>query len=252
MDLMLKDKVAVITGGTAGIGKAIAQTFVEQGARVVIFGSNSGRGAQAESDLAPHVGQDTGASIRFFQVDVANKEAVEAAMKQIGEEIGTVDILVNNAGITRDNLMLKMKEDDWDRVLDVNLKSCFNTCQSLYRPMMKARKGCIINVTSVVGLTGNPGQVNYAASKSGMIGLTKSLAKELARRGIRVNAIAPGFVETAMTNKLTEEQKKGSLLQIPMGRYGAPEEIAKVALFLASDMATYVTGQVLAVDGGMV
>ena len=250
MNEILKDKVAIITGGTAGIGKAIAQAFLGQGAKVAVFGSNAERGAQAEAELGRQAVK--GASVRFYQVDVSDHAAVEAAIKDVEKDLGGVGILVNNAGITRDNLLIRMKEDDWDRVLDVNLKSCFNTCRSLYRSMMKARGGTIINVTSVVGLTGNPGQVNYAASKSGMIGLTKSLAKELASRNVRVNCIAPGFVDTDMTDKLTDKQKEDSLTHIPMGRYGKPEEVAKVALFLASDMSGYVTGQVLAVDGGMV
>ena len=247
MSELLKDKIAIVTGGSAGIGKAIAKKFLENGAKVAIFGSNLERGQLAVEELTAGGGQVT-----FVQVDVADSGKVEAAIKSVEEQLGNVDVLVNNAGITRDGLLLRMKEEDWDRVLDVNLKSCFNTCRSICRSMSKKRAGKIINVTSVVGLTGNPGQVNYAASKSGMIGLTKSLAKEFARRNICVNCIAPGFIETAMTDKLTDKQREDTLSHIPMGRHGKAEEVANAALFLASEMSSYVTGQVLTVDGGMV
>jgi 3-oxoacyl-[acyl-carrier protein] reductase len=185
-------------------------------------------------------------------VDVADKAAVENAIQTILTTLGGVDILVNNAGITRDGLLMKMSEEDWDQVLATNLKSVYNTCQSLVRPMLKARSGKIINISSVVGITGNAGQTNYAASKAGMIGFTKSLAQELASRGICVNCIAPGFIQTKMTDGLTEGQKEGILKQIPMGKMGTVENIADAALFLASPFADYITGQVLAVDGGMV
>lgn len=250
MNALLKDKTAIVTGGTAGIGKAIAKRFLEQGAKVAIFGSNPERGATAEAELKAYA--TDGADLRFYQVDVADRSQVDAAIEKVEAELGSVGVLVNNAGITRDGLLLRMKEDDWDRVMDVNLKSCFNTCQSLYRSFTKARAGKIINVTSVVGITGNPGQTNYAASKGGVISFTKSLAKELARRNVCVNCIAPGFVETPMTDKLTDKQREETLAHIPMGRHGKPEEIANAALFLASEMSDYVTGQVLTVDGGMV
>ncbi|HEY5236018.1 MAG TPA: 3-oxoacyl-[acyl-carrier-protein] reductase, partial [Rhabdochlamydiaceae bacterium] len=184
--------------------------------------------------------------------DVSDKKAVDQALQEILLEFGKIDILVNNAGITRDGLLMKMTEEDWDRVIAVNLKSVYNTCQALVRSMLKARGGKIINITSVVGLNGNAGQTNYAASKAGMIGFTQSLAKEVASRGICVNCIAPGFIKTPMTDVLTDAQKEGILKQVPMGRLGNAEEIANAAVFLASDWSNYITGQVLTVDGGMV
>lgn len=248
---LLKNKTVLITGGTAGIGKQIALTFAEQGASVAIFGTNQER---AQAVLAELNGKKVSEEQRFLAeiVNVSKKETVEAAIKDILEKWGQIDVLINNAGITRDGLLMKMTEENWDEVMAVNLKSVFNTCQILVRPMLKAKSGKIINISSVVGLTGNAGQVNYAASKSGVIGFTKSLAQELASRGITVNCIAPGFIGTQMTDALTEAQKEGILKKIPMGRIGNPEEIARVALFLASDMSTYMTGQVLTVDGGMV
>lgn len=248
---MLKGKKVLITGGTAGIGKQIAITFAEQGACVAIFGTNKERAEKVLLELkeaATSADQDFLAEI----VDVSHKESIDAAIADILSKWGQLDVLVNNAGITRDGLLMKMSEEQWDQVIDVNLKSVFNTCQALVRPMMKARSGKIINISSIVGLTGNAGQVNYSASKSGVIGFTKSLAQELATRGICVNCIAPGFIETRMTDELTDAQKEGILKQIPMGRVGKPEEIAHAALFLASDMSAYMTGQVLTVDGGMV
>ncbi len=248
---LLKGKHALITGGTAGIGKAIALAFAKQGAHVAIFGTNPERSAQVVEEMTQaKVADDQ----RFTAVivNVSDTKAVEAAIKELLAAWGKVDILVNNAGITRDTLLMKMSEADWDEVIDVNLKSVYNTCQALVRPMIKARSGKIINISSVVGLTGNAGQVNYAASKSGMIGFTKALAQEVATRNVCVNCIAPGFIETRMTGELTDAQKEGILKKIPMGRLGQPEEIAKAALFLASDLSDYVTGQVLTVDGGMV
>lgn len=244
MEHSLKDQVALITGGTAGIGKEIARAFLQAGAKVVLFGSNAQRGEEAVKELdSPRV--------QFMAVDVSKTKEVEEAVTKVLADVGQVDILVNNAGITRDQLLLKMTEEDWDQVLSVNLKSCYNLCKALVRAMMKARKGRIINIGSVVGLMGNVGQLNYAASKAGMVGFTRSLAKELATRNILVNCIAPGFIETAMTDELTEEQKKGILSQIPLGRMGQAKEIAEMALFLAGPHASYITGQVLAVDGGM-
>ena len=249
MDQLLQQKTAIVTGGNAGIGKAIAQKFVEQGAKVAILGTNSEKGEQVVQEIRAATQTDR---VSFYQVDVALTEPVIQCVKKILEDFGHVDILVNNAGITRDQLLMKMTEEDWDRVIDVNVKSCYNLCHALVRPMMKARKGKIINMSSVVGLTGNAGQVNYAASKAAIIGFTKALAKELASRGICVNCIAPGFIKTLMTEILNEAQKEIILKDIPLGRMGNPEEIANVALFLASAWADYITGQVITVDGGMV
>lgn len=248
---LLKDKKAVVTGGTAGIGKEIALTFAKQGAHVAIFGTNAERGSQVLQELE-QVRVSPEQKFLVELADVSNKKAVDEAINRILAAWNGVDILVNNAGITRDGLLMKMSEDDWDQVIAVNLKSVYNTCQALVRSMIKARCGKIINISSVVGLTGNAGQVNYAASKSGMIGFTQSLAKELAARNICVNCIAPGFIKTSMTDILTDAQKEGIMKQIPMGRLGHPQEIADAALFLASSLSNYMTGQVLTVDGGMV
>lgn len=248
---LLNQKKALVTGGTAGIGKEIALQFARQGADVVIFGTNSERAAEAIAELkAVQVRPDQ--RFEALIVDVASKKAVEETIQSLLAGFGAIDILVNNAGITRDGLLMKMSEEDWDTVLDVNLKSVYNTCQAIVRSMLKARTGKIINISSVVGLTGNPGQANYAASKSGMIGFTKALAQELASRNICVNCIAPGFIETRMTDALTAPQKEGILKKIPMGRMGTPNEIAQAAVFLASSLSDYITGQVLTVDGGMV
>lgn len=248
---LLKAKKALITGGTAGIGKEIAIAFARQGADVAIFGTNAERAAQVVQEL-----EQAKASLeqRFESVivNVAEKASVEGAIQQLLGKWGQIDVLVNNAGITRDGLLMRMSEEDWDQVIDTNLKSVYNTCQALVRPMIKAKGGKIINISSVVGLTGNAGQANYAASKSGMIGFTKALAQELATRNICVNCIAPGFIQTRMTDVLTEGQKEGLLKKIPMGRMGDPQDIANAAIFLASSLSDYVTGQVLTVDGGMV
>lgn len=251
MQQVLKGKTAIVTGGTAGIGKAIATLFASQGADVAIFGTNQLRAEQTVAELeqtksAPEQ------KFRYFLADVSKTKEVEEALAKLVLEWGKVDILVNNAGITRDNLLMKMSEEDWDRVVEVNLKSVYNTCRALCRPMMKARAGTIINITSVIGLMGNAGQVNYAASKSGMIGFTKSLAKELASRGVRANCIAPGYIETQMTDALQPQVKEQILTKIPLSRIGQPRDIANAALYLASDLSSYVTGQVIAVDGGMV
>lgn len=248
---LLKGKKALITGGTAGIGKAIARLYAEQGADVAIFGTNKERAEQAVQEIGSaliHSEQ----KILSFLVDVAKAKEIETAIQKLLAEWGKIDILVNNAGITRDNLLIRMSEEEWDLVMDVNLKSVYNTCRVIARPMMKARSGSIINITSIVGLTGNAGQVNYAASKSGMIGFTKSLAKELASRGVRANCVAPGYIETQMTEVLPPQVKEGILTKIPLSRIGQPRDVAHAALFLASDLSNYITGQVLAVDGGMV
>ncbi len=248
MNRLLQDQVAFITGATAGIGKAIAELFVLQGAKVCILGTNEARGSQTAQKLNETAGSEV---CLFVQTDVSKKAEVDAAIEAAHQKFSKIDILVNNAGITKDGLLMRMSEEDFCRVLDVNLKSCFYTCQALMRPFMKAKKGTIINVSSVVGLMGNPGQTNYAASKAAMIGFSKSLAKEVASRNITVNCIAPGFIETDMTNALTDEQKKQAASHIPLGRMGSPQDIAHAALFLASPMASYITGQVLVVDGGL-
>lgn len=248
---LLKGKTALITGGTAGIGKAIACLYAQHGAHVAILGTNQERAAQALQEIEA-CKVDSEQKFTSFLVNVSNSKEVDEVVEKLLKDWGKIDILVNNAGITKDNLLMKMNEEDWDLVMDVNLKSVYNTCKSLTRPMMKARGGIIINITSVIGLTGNAGQANYAASKSGMIGFTKSLAKELASRNIRANCIAPGYIETQMTASLPEPVKEAILTKIPMSRIGNPRDIAHAALFLASDLAGYITGQVLTVDGGMV
>ncbi len=248
---LLKGKTALITGGTAGIGKAIAVLFLEQGADVAIFGTHKERADQAVAEMEKSKA-DPQQRIRSFLVDVSKTKEVEETTAKLLEEWGKIDILVNNAGITRDNLLMRMSEEDWDRVVDVNLKSIYNTCRALCRSMMKARSGSIINIASIVALTGNAGQVNYAASKSGMIGFTKSLAKEFASRGVRANCVAPGYIETQMTDVLPAPIKEQILGKIPLSRIGQPRDIAHAVLYLASDLSSYVTGQVIAVDGGMV
>lgn len=241
---LLKDKVAIVSGGTSGIGRAIAEKFGSQGAKVAILGTSVERGKQAQEAI--------GSNSAFYKVDVSNYDEVQAALKQISDHFGPVDILVNNAGITRDQLLIRMSEEEWDQVMAVNLKSCYNLSHGCIRSMIRQRKGKIVNVSSVVGLTGNPGQTNYAASKAAIIGFTKALAKEVAARNVHVNCIAPGFIETPMTEAMTEAQKEITLSHIPFGRMGAPEDIANAALFLASPLSDYITGTVLPVDGGMV
>jgi 3-oxoacyl-[acyl-carrier protein] reductase len=241
----LNGTVAVVTGGSRGIGRAIAQALAEAGARVAVVGRNGESAARAAGELP-------GEGHAGYACDVADPGQVNATLGAIESEQGPVGILVNNAGITRDNIIMRMKDEEFDEVIAANLKGAFNFTRAVTRGMMKRREGAILNITSVVGLTGNAGQANYAASKAGMVGLTKSVAKELASRGIRCNAIAPGFIETDMTDALNESQVQGLLGQIPLGAFGAPEDIAAAALFLVSPRARYITGQVLAVDGGMV
>jgi len=248
---LLKGKKALITGGTAGIGKAIACLYVEQGADVVIFGTNKERADLAVKEIEA-CRANPEQKVASYLVNVSQSKEVDATVEQLLKSWGQIDILVNNAGITRDNLLVRMSEEDWDLVVDVNLKSVYNLCRAFARPMMKARAGTIINITSVIGLTGNAGQVNYAASKSGMIGFTKSLAKELASRNVRANCVAPGYIETQMTEGLSDQIKESILTKIPLSRIGKPRDIANAALYLASDLASYVTGQVITVDGGMV
>ncbi len=248
---LLKTKRALITGGTAGIGREIAVAFAKQGADVAIFGTNLGR-AQAVVQELEQLKIFPEQRFEAVIVNVADKKAIDEAIQALLTKWSQIDILVNNAGITRDGLLMKMSEEDWDQVLDTNLKSVYNTCQALVRPMIKARGGKIINISSVVGLTGNAGQANYAASKSGMIGFTKALAQELASRNVCVNCIAPGFIQTRMTDALNDAQREGILKKIPMGRMGTPDDIANAAVFLASELSGYITGQVVTVDGGMV
>ncbi len=246
---MLSKKRILITGGTSGIGKELARFFSSLGADVAIFGTNLERG-QAALEEMKRAAKDPTQKAYLDIVDVANPTAVEQSIQKLLGEWGGIDVLINNAGITRDGLLVRMSEEDWDTVIEVNLKSVYNTCKVLAKSMMKARSGKIINITSVVGLTGNAGQSNYAASKAGMIGFTKSLAKELASRNILVNCIAPGFIQTPMTDVLNDKQKEAILDKIPLGRLGEPLDIAKAALFLID--SDYVTGQVITIDGGMV
>jgi 3-oxoacyl-[acyl-carrier protein] reductase len=249
--MLLKGKTAFITGGTAGIGKAIALLFVQQGADVAIVGTNDERakGVLKEMESAR---VDSSQRVLSFLCDVSKTNDVEKIVGELLKEWGKVDILINNAGITRDNLLIRMTEEDWDSVVATNLKSVYNTCRVLARSMMKARSGKIINISSVIGLMGNAGQANYAASKSGVIGFTKSLAKELASRNVCVNCVAPGYIETQMTQGLSDSVKEKILSEIPLSRIGQPNDVAQAALFLASSQADYITGQVLTVDGGMV
>lgn len=246
---LLNGQTAIVTGATAGIGKAVAHRFAEEGAFVVVIGTNSERGEQVVAEISAIPGN---AGAIFKKLDVSRYQEVETVMKEVLDLRGQVDILVNNAGITKDQLMMKMTEEDWDTVMDINVKSCYNTCRALTRSFLKAKKGRIINMSSVVGLTGNAGQVNYAASKAAIIGLTKSLAKELASRNILVNCIAPGFITTPMTDAMTDAQKTATLDKIPLGHMGSPVDIANAALFLASSWSNYITGQIMTVDGGMV
>lgn len=249
MSNSLNGQVAIVTGGNAGIGKGIVFKLAGEGAKVAILGTNLSTGNATVEEVRQQV---PNAEVKFYQVDVSKTSGADETIKQVIEDYGQVDILVNNAGVTADQLLMKMSEEDWDRVIDINLKSCFNTCKAVVRPMMKAKKGRIINISSVVGLTGNAGQVNYAASKAGMIGLTKALAKELASRNILVNCIAPGFIQTKMTEILTDSQKEAILKQIPLGFMGDVNDIANAVWFLASPLSKYMTGQVMTIDGGMV
>ncbi|GAB4501103.1 MAG: 3-oxoacyl-[acyl-carrier-protein] reductase [Anaerolineales bacterium] len=246
-DLSLKDKVAVVTGGSRGIGRAIAWEFARRGAAVVVNYHNSP--AAAES-LVSEI-QAAGGRAAAFQADVANFEAAQTLIKFTIESFGDLHILVNNAGITRDTLLMMMSEADWDAVLNTNLKSSFNCAKAAVRHMLRKRYGRVINIASVAGQMGNPGQTNYSASKAGQIGFTKALAREVAARNITVNAIAPGFVDTEILNAMPPETLEAALKLVPLGRKAQPEEIAYAAAFLASDQAAYITGQVLGVDGGM-
>ena len=245
---MLNPQIAIVTGASRGIGREIALSFAEAGANVVI--NYAGNKALAE-EVAEKV-RESGAKALVVQADVSKSDQVERLIAVTNAEFGRIDILVNNAGITKDNLIMRMKEEDWDDVINTNLKSAFLLSKGVSRIMMKQKSGRIINISSVVGILGNAGQANYVAAKSGMIGLTKTLARELATRGITVNAVAPGFIETDMTATLSEDIRAELLKQIPLARLGSPKDVANVVKFLASESAGYLTGQVLHVDGGMV
>ena len=244
---MLKNKVALVTGAGRGIGRAIAIALAKEGAEVIInYNGSEERAKEVKQTI-----EENGGKASIYKCNVSDFEACEAMIKDVVKEYGHLDILVNNAGITKDGLIMKMKEEDFDSVLNVNPKGTFNTIRHSARQMLKQRSGKIINISSVSGILGNAGQANYAASKAGVIGLTKTMARELGSRGITVNAIAPGFVDTEMTEILSEELKENACKQIILGRFGKPEDIANTAVFLASDKADYITGQVISVDGGM-
>ncbi|WP_161530912.1 3-oxoacyl-[acyl-carrier-protein] reductase [Riemerella anatipestifer] len=243
---LLEGKVALITGATRGIGKGIAEIFAAQGAQVAFTYAGSVDKAQA---LETELNKITKA--KAYQSDASDYEGSQKLVEEVLAEFGKIDILVNNAGITKDNLMLRMSKEDWDTIIKVNLDSVFNLTKAVIKPMMKARGGSIINMTSVVGIKGNAGQANYAASKAGVIGFTKSIALELGSRNIRCNAIAPGFIETEMTAALDEKTVQGWRETIPLKRGGQPEDVANACVFLGSELSSYVTGQVLNVDGGM-
>ncbi|HEX6912985.1 MAG TPA: 3-oxoacyl-ACP reductase FabG [Longimicrobium sp.] len=245
MTVELQGQVALVTGGSRGIGLAIARALAEGGARVAVVARDGARAEAAAGELP-------GEGHRGYAVDVADPEACNALVKQVEADFGSLDILVNNAGVTRDNVLMRIKDEDWDAVLDTNLRGAFNLMRAASRGMMKKRSGRIINISSVVGVTGNAGQANYAASKAGLIGMTKSVAKELAGRGVLVNAVAPGYIETDMTAELPEAARGALMGSIALGRLGKPEDIAPAVRFLAGPGASYITGQVLVVDGGMV
>ena len=244
---MLEGRIAVVTGASRGIGKAIALELASKGATVII----NYNGSKERAELVQKEIEEKGGVAKAVQCNVADFAECENFIKEVIDEYGKIDILVNNAGITKDGLIMKMSEADFDDVINTNLKGTFNTIRFASRQMMKQRKGRIVNMTSVVGISGNAGQANYASSKAGVIGLTKSMAKELASRGVTVNAVAPGFIETEMTDVLSDEVKEATRKMIPLGKYGKPENIAKAVVFLVSDDAEYITGQVVQVDGGM-
>lgn len=244
---LLEGKTAIITGGSRGIGKGIVETFAHHGANVAFTYSSS---ADAANSLAEEVAK-TGIKAKAYKSDASSYFESQKLAEDVLKEFGSIDILINNAGITRDNLLMRMSEEDFDKVIEVNLKSVFNMTKAVQRTMLKQRKGAIINMSSVVGVKGNAGQTNYAASKAGILGFTKSVALELGSRNIRCNAVAPGFIETEMTGKLDENTVQGWRDAIPLKRGGMPEDIANVCVFLASDLSAYITGQVLNVDGGM-
>ena len=245
--MKLKDRVAIVTGGARGIGREIALTLAREGASIAICDVNEEALSLAKAEIEA-ISRQCMVSV----VDVGDYASCEEMVNKTLDKFGKIDILINNAGITRDSLLMRMKEEDWDAVLRVNLKGAFNFTKAVCRAMIKQRYGKVVNIASIIGIMGNAGQANYAASKAGLIGLTKSSAKELASRGINVNAIAPGFIKTSMTDKLTDEQKEGMLKLIPLNSLGSPSDVANLALFLVSDSASYITGEVIKVDGGMV
>lgn len=244
---MLKDKVTLVIGASRGIGKAIALAFANEGATVVITYNSK----ENEAKETVEAMQSMGVTAGYYKCDISNFDDTKKLIENVIKEYGTIDVLVNNAGITKDNLIVRMSEAEFDDVVSTNLKGAFNTIKHISRYMMRNKSGSIVNVSSVVGLMGNIGQINYAAAKSGLIGLTKTTAKELAKYGVRCNAIAPGFIDTDMTNKLPEQAKEKLMKELPLNRVGTPEEVANVVTFLASDKSSYVTGEIIKVDGGM-
>jgi 3-oxoacyl-[acyl-carrier protein] reductase len=244
MKVDLTGRTALVTGSTRGIGKAIAESLSAAGARVAVVGRDEGRARDIAVAISP--------AARGFACDIADPASISALIEAVEREFGAIDILVNNAGINRDNILFRIKDEDWDAVLDANLRGAFLSIRAASRGMMKRRWGRIINIASVVGVVGNKGQANYAASKAGLIGLTKTVAKELASRNILANVVAPGFIETDMTAAMTDDAKKSLFAQIPLERLGQPSDVASLVTFLASDLAGYITGQVFIVDGGMV
>ena len=244
--MKFKDQIVIVTGSTRGIGKAIALSFAKEGAVVIILGRN----AQAADQTAEEI-NGAGLKAKSFSCDVTNSQNVQEIVNKILDKHKTIDILVNNAGITKDNLLLRMSESDWDQVISVNLKGVFNCTKVVSKVMLKAHRGKIINISSIIGILGNIGQANYAASKAGVIGFTKSVARELASRNINVNVIAPGYIETEMTAQLKDNTREDILKNIPLGRLGKAEDVAGVCLYLASKQADYITGQTVVVDGGM-
>lgn len=244
--MRFQGKIVIVTGSTRGIGKEIAQAFAREGATSIIVGRNADLAAQVRDEIIQQ-----GFKADSFPCDVTNLKNVEEIANKILDKHKRIDILVNNAGITKDNLLLRMNEDDWDEVIKVNLKGIFNTTKTIVKIMLKAKAGKIINISSIIGITGNAGQANYAASKAGIIGFTKSVALEYASRGINVNAIAPGYIQTEMTAALKEKDREAILKRIPLGQLGNPQDVAGVSLFLSSKEADYITGQTIVVDGGM-